>query len=115
MKPKPLASLNHFTVPCSAMVISVFLSIDLRWRDSEVLKAGYRLVGESCSRPTRSNAVTILRATRAIRNPIPGGVSNRHALGGFDVPPEMRSSNSPHRSTCETPAAADAGRLNAMH
>jgi len=40
-----LASLNHFTVPCSAMLIPVFLSIDLRWRDSEVLKADYWLVG----------------------------------------------------------------------
>jgi hypothetical protein len=28
------------TVPCSAMLINVSFSINLRWRDSEVLLAG---------------------------------------------------------------------------
>jgi hypothetical protein len=50
------------------------------------LKADYWLLGESCSRPIRSNAVTILRATRTIRNPIPRAIRNGHDLGGIDVP-----------------------------
>src|SRR5215467_12936702 len=92
MKPKPLASLNHFTVPCSAMLIGCFLSIDLRWRDSEVLKAGYWLVGESCSRPIRSNAVIIVRSVRTIGKPrveMPAALC--HDLVDFSVPRDMRS------------------------
>jgi hypothetical protein len=37
--------LNHFTVPCSAMLVNVpFVGSILRWRDSEVLLAGYWLL-----------------------------------------------------------------------
>jgi hypothetical protein len=57
------------------------------------------LLGESCSRPIRSNALVIVRARRTIRNSIRRAVRHDHDLVGFDVPRDMRSSNSAHRST----------------
>src|SRR5215469_16596549 len=81
MKPKPLASLNHFTVPCSAMLIPVFLSIDLRWRDSEVLKAGW-LDGRRLPTTDPVNALIIVRSVRTIGKP--SSLRGTHELVGFD-------------------------------
>jgi hypothetical protein len=50
------------------MLILVFLSIDLRWIDSEVLKAGYWLFGESCSRPIGLTYAFIIHAANKISN-----------------------------------------------
>src|SRR5215472_9545652 len=56
MKPKPLASLNHFTIPCSILFLD-FPCVDVALRDRKVSgrnRSYYRRDG--CKRAVRTNA-----------------------------------------------------------
>jgi hypothetical protein len=68
----------------------VFLLIDLRWRDSEVLKAGYWLVGRELLTTDSVKRTRIVRARPATRkHESIGGVCNRHDFVGFGVPGDI--------------------------
>src|SRR5215469_15385489 len=77
------------------MVIPVFLSIDLRWRDSEVLKAGYWLVGQELL--TTDSVKRCLDPTRQTHNSQVRSMCGRAIiiswaltfLGIFDLPVQL--------------------------
>src|SRR5215831_15876447 len=77
----------------------VFLLIDLRWRDSEVLKAGYWLVGRELL--TTDSVKRTRYRTRQTRNSqarVDGWCAIVMISWGFGVPRAIRSSNSAHLS-----------------
>src|SRR5271169_5413077 len=68
MKPKPLASLNHFTVPCS-ICFSNFLIVDVALRDRKVTGRIARTSGGmAAKRAVQTNAAELYTKMSCIRN-----------------------------------------------
>src|ERR1700756_3739154 len=83
MKPKPFASLNHFTVPCS--IFFVFPGIELRWMNRSDHWQNLAWMGELLHTP--ESTLTLPQVYHSCQN-IPAEIcadwEGWHAFGGGD-------------------------------